>query len=260
MRNGSRFFRATVLWAGALLTIAAAHRVGTYLLQGGSWRPGNLVWEVPTWLGLVLPFAAFAGGLSVFRAFSLRSAITYAVPIAVIAYLLMAYAAPVALYRVQNSRGVDVSAQNPFGPPTPSAWKALRTQVRADPPSEFSYDVDRPFEFPPGWVTYRIHSPVVFGLFAILAALLGLQAGFLTSGLSPPARRNARWAIGLLSAVAFFLAEAAGGEWVRSDPLHSGILGAWIPLVLPLAELAILGRFDRLRRRRLHASEPPSVY
>jgi hypothetical protein len=136
---------------------------------------------------------------------------------------------------------------------------AVRAQVEANPPSEFSYSVDRPFESSPGWLTYRIHSLAVFSLFAILAALLGRQAGFLTSGLSPPARRNARWAIGLFTAVAFFLAEAVGGEWVRLDPVHSGILGAWLPLALPLAELAILTRVAHQRQRRLHAFRPPSV-
>ena len=55
-------------------------------------------------------------------------------------------------------------------------------------------------------------------LFAILAGLLGQLVGFLTGSLSPPARRNARWALGLLTAILFFLAQAVGGEWVRVRP------------------------------------------
>ncbi len=258
MRNVLRFFLATGTWAAALVIIAAAHQVATAPPEG-SWHLTDLVYQVLAWFGLVLPFVAFAGGLSISRDSSIWSAGKYAVPVAVLAYVLIAYAAPIARYRIQSSRGVDVSSQYPFGPNTPSAFKALRNQVETDPPPEFGYSVDRPFEQPPSWLTYRIHSVAAIAFFAILAALLGRQAGFLTSGLSPPARRNERWAIGLLSAVAFYIAVMVGEDWVRWDPLRSGILGAWIPLLLPLAELAILARLTHLRRRPLHASAPPSV-
>ena len=258
MRNGPRFFLATGIWAAALVVIAAAHQVAT-AAPGGGWHVTNLGYQTLAWFGLVLTFAAFAGGLSISRVSSIWSAGKLAVPITVIAYVLLAYAAPIARYRVQSSRGVDVSTRDPFGPATPSALRALRDQVEADPPLEFNYRFDRPFELPPSWLTYLLHSVAAMSIFAILAAVMGHLAGCLTSGLSPPARRNARWAMGLLSAVAFFLAVMVGDDWVRSDPLHSGILGAWVPLLLPLAELAILARLTQMRRRRLHASAPPSV-
>ena len=259
MRNGARFFQATGLWATALVVIAVVYQVAT-AAPGGGWQPTSLGNQTLAWFGILLPFAAFAGGLSISRASSLWSAGRYAVPVAVIAYVLVAYAAPIARYRIQSSRGVDVSSLYPFGPSTPPALKALRDQGEADPPPEFRLSADRPFELPPNWLTYLLNSAAAMSVFAILAALMGHLAGVLTSGLSPPARRNARWAIGLLSAGAFFLAEAGGGEWVRWDPAHSGILAAWIPLLLPLAELAVLARIARLRHGHFYDSAPPSVF
>lgn len=258
MRNVPRFFLATGTWAAALVMIAAAHQVAT-ASPGGAWHYADLGYQALAWFGLVLPFAAFAGGLSISRDSSIWAAGKYAVPLAVLSYVLLAYGAPIARDRLQNPSGSDISTQAHPGPRTPSALKAWRAQVEANPPAEFDYSVDRPLARPPVWLTYRLHSVAAIAFFAILAALLGQLAGYLTTGLSPPARRNARWAIGLLSALAFYMAVMVGEDWVRSDPLHSGILGAWVPLLLPLTELAILGRLTHLRRRRLHASAPPSV-
>lgn len=144
-----------------------------------------------------------------------------------------------------------------MGAPTPSQLRARRGIVIATPPETYSFRRDRPFESPPNWLTYRIHSPVVIALFAILGALLGQLVAFLTSGLSPPARRNARWALGLFSALAFFIAEVAGGAWVRLDPGNSGLAGAWLPMLMPLAELALLAFL--VRRRALHGLPDPRV-
>jgi len=119
----------------------------------------------------------------------------------------------------------------------------------ADPPGKFSLHIDRPLEQPPNWLTYRIHSPVVIAGFALLAALMGRGLAGLTTGLSPPRRRIARLGLGLAAALAFFLAHAAGGQWVRADPTNPGVLGAWLPLLVPAAGLAVLEGLGRARNR-----------
>ena len=118
----------------------------------------------------------------------------------------------------------------------------------------YSFRIGRPLTHPPNWLTYLLHSVVVITCFTILAALLGHRGGTLTTGLSPPNRRNARWALGLASSIAFFLAEAAGGDWVRANPSNSGVVGAWVPLVVPLAVLGLLEVLLRIRNPKRDTS------
>jgi hypothetical protein len=47
---------------------------------------------------------------------------------------------------------------------------------------------------------------------------------------------------------------SAGAAWVRSDPDVSGVAGAWLPVLIPLVELAVLGLTARRRGDLLHAS------
>jgi len=136
--------------------------------------------------------------------------------------------------------GVDVSQRYPTGPTTLGGLRELRTRVLENPPEEFSLSAERLLDAPPNWISFQIHTLFALSLFAILAALLGALTAGLTTGLSPPARKNARWASGLASGVLFFIGESLGGEWVRADALHSGVLGAWGAMVIPVLELAFL--------------------
>jgi len=209
--EGSRFFLSTTLWTAGLVTVASVFYVVAGSPPEGAWSVWHAAFRLTAWVGLFLPYASFAGGVAVHASLPQRSVALRAVLLAAISYGLQAYVSPVAEYRDRTSRGGDVVTAFPFGPRTPGGFTALRSAVEADPPARYSFSVDHPLETPPNWLTYLIHSLIVVAGFALLAALLGYQVGFLTSGLSPPARRNARWALGLTTALTFFVAEAAGG-------------------------------------------------
>ena len=149
--------------------------------------------------------------------------------------------------------GADLQSVHPFGPDTPGALVAQRRAIVANPPERFSFRVSEPLTHPPNWLTYGLHSPIVLSVFAIFAAFLGRKGRTLTTGLSPPNRKNSRWALGLVVSLAFFLAVAAGAEWVRKNPSNSGVLGAWLPLIVPLAGLCVLELLIRRRAGPLSA-------
>jgi hypothetical protein len=247
--SGRGFATATGTALGVLVGWNLAYQVSAGLLVGGFGRPGHLVYQLPGWIGLFLPYAALAGGMAAHALLSPKGVLGRATAVAAMSYLLLAWASPTAIHHANASAGVDVATQYAFGPDTPGALRAQRAAVEADPPEEFSLRIDRPLEQPPNWLTYRIHTPLVMAGFALLAALLGYGLAGLTTGLSPPRRRIARLGLGLAAALAFFLALAAGGQWVRADPANAGVLGAWLPLLVPLAGLAVLEGLGRARDR-----------
>lgn len=257
--GGLKLFTATAAWwaglvaAGLLYHLISGLQLG---VSGGLWIIAN---RLAGLAGLLLPYVCFAGGVAAHRHLPSRSVATRAFLLSIVSYALLAYGLPVSDYRAKALAGADVATDYPTGPLTPAGLQELRSAVQADPPAAHSFAVGQPYQKPPNWLTYLIHSLAAISLFAILAAILGQQTGFLTSGLSPPARLNARWALGLLTAGAFFVAEAAGGEWVRLDPSNSGVLASWLPLVVPLLEYAILWAIVRRRGLHLHTSDPSGV-
>lgn len=243
------FFGLTALWTGGLVALAMVNQVAWDILRTGSLHLAELLSQVPAWIGLVLPFVVFAGGLAA-AGLSTSSVAKRAVLLALLSYGLLAYASPMAQYRAWASAGVDVAALHPFGPETPGGIRARRSAVEADPPEVFSFRTSRPLERPPNWLTYLLHSSIALAGFAVLSALLGQRARMLTTGLSPPWRRLAHWALGLASGALFFGVVLGGGEWVRAHPSRSGMLGAWLPLLVPLVTLAVLEIQRRTRGRR----------
>jgi hypothetical protein len=241
-----RFFLPVVTWLGLLVGLALSHLLLTATVGGRSWSGWEIAYLLPGWVGLFLPYAAFAGGSATHSALHPQSLAGRALLLSVISYGLLAYGSPVADYRARTFRGADMVAELPLGPLTPSTLLRLRSIAEADSAASHSFRVGRPFERPPNWLTYLLHSRAAVALFAILAALLGQRTGFLTSGLSPPARRNACWALGLATGMAFFVAEAVGGDWVRANPSNSGVVGAWLPLLVPVVELAFLHAVTRV--------------
>ena len=251
---GLGFTALVTIWVAGLLLLILIHQVVSGLLQGGIWRPSEVICLVPGWIGLLLPFATFAGGLAGHAVLSGGSVLKRAAVIAVVSYLLLAYGSPVAVYRDHASRDAGLTTLYPFGPYTPGGLLALRSAIEADPPETYSFRINHPLTRPPNWLTFLLHRAIVIAVFSFLAGLLGHRGGRVTTGLSPPNRRNARWALGLASSVAFFLAEAAGGEWVRADSSNPGALGAWLPLAVPLAVLGLLEVLVRIRKPMAGAS------
>lgn len=231
------FLYRTVVWLGILLILPILASVLGEAPLGGSWTFLKRAFLLSAWVGLFLPFAAFAGGLA---ADLRRGAFQHWLPaigVCLLTFLLLGFFSPLLQYEVESRMGLDLATQFPTGPRTISGLKLWRTRVVLDPPSEYSLSAGQPLRTPPNWITYLIHSQLALSLFALFSVLSGTLSSFLTTGLSPPGRQNVRWAIGLLSGAIFFAAEAFGGDWVRADPSHSGILGAWGPILIPIVEL-----------------------
>jgi hypothetical protein len=203
-------------------------------------------------LWVIYPFVAFAGGLAASsRPRGTRAASTSVIVVTVllggIAYVTGVLLVPVAELEADRRAGIDVEARYPLGAETPGALARQRAAVLERPPHEYRFSVDRPFEHPPNWLTYLLHQPVALYVFAVVNALLGLAVGWSTTGLSPPRRRQVRWFIGIAAALAFYVVAAWGTQWVRASPENSGIVGAWLPLTLPL--LALIGTYVGGRSR-----------
>ncbi len=250
MPPGASFYARTLGWTGGLLALTVLYRV----LTGAALDRTGAAWQIVHLLangtGLLLPFAAFAGGVATHAVLRARGVALRAGLLVLASWALMAFLSPLAQYRSWVSAGMDGAARFPMGVETPFALAALRSSVVSHPPAEYSFSVERPFQAPPNWLTYLIHSPAAIACFALLAALLGWACARLTLHLPPPPRENALWALGVASSVAFMAAVTAAGEWVRLHPSNPAVLAAWGPLLVPLVELgllaAVLRRWGRL--------------
>lgn len=230
---GTAFFRATALWILILLLAPALVQFQHAPPFSGGWTAWEAGFHLVGWLGVLAPYAVFAGGLALGCRSSVSSTVRYAALVGLAAYLLVWFAAPQMEYRAELAKGLPVETRHPTGPGTVSNLLSLRELVRESPPTEVRYSVETPLQTPPTWYTYLIHQPAAAALFAILAALLGRVTSVLTAGLSPPVRRNARWGAGLAVGASAFMAQALGAEWVRLHPSNSGLAGAWLPLLVP---------------------------
>lgn len=235
---------AIVSWWVGLLTIALIARLALISGGGGDWSSWETGRAVVSRLSTLLPFAVFAGGLAAGSPSAgwirqVRTLLAVALPLIALSYAGRTFVAPELEYRASAARGDDLDVRFPFGAETPFALAEQRAFINADPPASFRLSVERPLEQPPNWLTYRIHFPIVFAVFGIVNALLGLVVGLLTSGLDPPVRRQARWALGLACAIAFFAPASLAGAWVRSSVTHSAMIGVWAPLAVPVLGIMI---------------------
>jgi hypothetical protein len=214
--------------------------------------------------GLLLPFIAFCGGSTAYtrgqsRRKQARVVLPGACAIAIGSYSMLGVAFPLIDYQVARERYEDVETRRPFGPETTAGLARHRTFIIANPTGEVSFSLDRPLAQPPNWLAHRMQVPFMIAAFAVLNTLIGLHAGDVTSGLSPPSRRHARWALGLVTAVGFWAATLIGGDWVRGDPARPSWIGSGMPLVLAVFVLFVLRDIANRRSARLHASRPSRV-
>jgi hypothetical protein len=215
-------------------------------------------------VGSLAPFTVFAGGVSIYRRgmrwHGVYPGLATAIMVAGLSYVLLAVASPVLDYRLERAAATPavVADGRPTGPRTPRAILSQRQHVLANPPDVYSFSVEEPFSQPPNLLTLELHLPLLLAVFSVLNTLLGVLTADLTNGLSPPVRRNLRWAVGLFCGVAFFVAMAAADSWVRSSIEVSGIAGAWLPLAVPLLEAGLLLALIR-RRTGLHAQPDSGV-
>lgn len=206
--------------------------------------------------GFVLPFLVFAGAVALrntcgFSGRVLRATAVLGVATSAVSYALAAWVAPTIHDRELALSGPEAADVRRFGPRTPAGVLRNLRFVEANPPSQYSLRVAEPERFPPNVLRWELHLSATVALFAVINALLGLLAADLTVDLRRGNRRNARLAIGLMSGIAFLgivLLTEPTGLFLLSGELRSGILAAWVPLLLPTAGCLLLVYLVRSRR------------
>lgn len=240
-----RYAAAAALWLVALAGLILAHNVLVNISAAGTWSGLTVLRRLVVTVTALLPFVAFAGGAAVaaLEPMRRRGLIELACAVAGVAllfYVLAAFAVPVVEYRDMRANGVDVERILPFGPRTPSAWLRLREHVVADPPASYSYSTDRPLERPPNSIDYYVQREIAMALFAMLNGILGLLVARAVGRRRGPRRHRVLWAAGLASGVVLFAAMSTAGALVRSSLTVSGVAMAWLPLILPAGAIVWL--------------------
>lgn len=236
-RGIRKLYGWTVFCVGLLIVAPACLQLLNGPPLGGGWTAPSWAYLLSGWVGFFLPFAAFAGGVASGKTLPWPSAALHGAALAAASFVLIGFVSPQAEFRAAEIRGFPVATRYPTGPLTTLNLRTLREEIRQDPPAEYSLSVEDPKEHPPNWLTYLIHTPAVLAVFLLFSLFIGRSVSRLSTGLPPPLRANVHWASGLLSGVLFFVAENLGGDWARADPARSGILGAWVPLVVPAVVL-----------------------
>ncbi len=258
--------RKPVGWAGACFRAMAPWLL---LLVGGKvvltqiWAPleeasslSRWLWLIIDDLALVLPFLLFAVGLALGRVLGhsgrvVRVAVLVGMAVSILSYSLGAWAAPEIEERLRAARRADTVDTRQFGIPTPVGILRNLEFVRANPPPQYSLRTSSPQEFPPNVLLWRLHQPLAFAVFGIANVLLGLLASELTVDLSNRVRRNVRLAVGVGGAIAFLACMVVASPvepFLRDGTMRSGIVGAWLPLLIPLVEGLVLRYLVQSRR------------
>ncbi len=224
-------------------------------------QPTRLLSIAVSGLGLFLPFCAFASGVAAYAA-KTRAVVTLgaALTIALVSFVCLAYLGPLADYRHERLLGFDMEARSPFGPDTPAGLLQRLRYARANPPANPSLSVEAGLDLPAQWIERMLHTQFSWPLLAIVSALLGYLVASVTSGLSPPGRRHARWAFGVLSGLTYMvpavvLTRNAIG-YALDSVIVSGVRTAWLPHLLPTL---IAGALWFVVRRADETAAGPSV-
>jgi len=246
------FYRPIFLWMLGLVGLSLSAWLVSPEAGARPWTFWGGLCLFLGWISLFLPCVTFAGGLANSSPVPTRAVTMRSLGIAVIFYGSSAFAEPVAKHRFRQESVGNQAGDTRLGPRTPWAILAQRSANRASPPESYSFSVEHPFDRPPNWLLFSFWSSISLSVYCVLAAFLGQIVAFLTSGLSPPSRANTRWAVGLVTATLVLTAFVMGDSWVRQDVSHSGVVGAWAPLLVPLLGLWVL---MWLAQRRVAATD-----
>ena len=234
-------------WCGLLLGAQAILLFlwpsGEYLVSLAWWA-----WWVANDLGFVLPFLLFAGGVRLGRAMGysrrlLPTAVGFGLAVGAVSYYLAAWGAPELESRYWDTLGADTVEQRAFGAATPPGILRNLRAVEDNPPTEFSLRAGIPSQSPPNVLRWYLHLPVAMAVFGLINTLAGVLATLLTVNFSRGPRRNVLLALGVLGGLAFFGAVVLAGPiepFLRDGTMRSGVLGAWIPLAIPLLLCTVL--------------------
>jgi len=207
-------------------------------------------------LSLGLPFALFAAGVTVARRLghsrrALRATAMVGIAVGSISYLMDAWAVPIVQDMRIEALGADSDHNRRFGARTPAGILRNLRFVEANPPGEYSLRISEAERFPPNILRWHLHYPIAMAIFALVNVFLGLLAAELTVDLKRGARRTALLAFGVLGGIAFFAAlvlSAPTEPFLSRGEFRSGVLTAWLPLSVPLAEGLVLVYLTRSRR------------
>ena len=233
-------------------------------LLAPGWPPFEWMGSIGRWaasaigdFGLFLPFLLFAAGSALVRVLGLswrlvRVAATVAVVLSSLAYSCYAVLAPIVVHRSQAEEIRGFEERHRFGPYTPVGLVRNLRFVQTNPPTDHSLGTDELRRRPPNVLLWELHRPITMAVFGIVNVLLGILATEATARMNRPAQWNARLGIGVAGAIAFYaLMEMMSPvhSALRGDPIPSGILRAWTPLLLPVTEALLLGFLVWSRRR-----------
>jgi len=193
-------------------------------------------------LGFILPFAAFAGGVAIWRrgpaSGSTRAAVLAGLAIGLASYASSEIAGPLANYAALADEP-DLADVRPFGPSTPAGKLRQLRFVEANPPEQ--YGLGDAARTPPNYVRFLLHLPVALVVFSVLNCMLGLYATRMMYTLRSATRRNGSLAIGLAGGLGLFAAVFVAGHPNRDWVSVSGVAAAWLPLTIPLLEAMVFG-------------------
>lgn len=220
-------------------------------LAAASWW----VWSVANDLGFILPFLLFAGGVKLARVmgYSRRlppTALGLGLALGAVSYGLAAWGAPELETRYWDTLGPEAAELRAGGAETPPNLLQNLRSVEANPPEEYSLRVGDRSRTPPNVLRWHLHLPVAMAVFGLINILAGVLAAQFTENFRRGARRNVVLALGVLGGLAYFGAVLIAGPiepFLRDGTMQSGILGAWIPLAVPL--LLSTGLFGIVRQR-----------
>ena len=212
-------------------------------------------WSAASDLGFILPFLLFAGGVKLAQVmgYSRRlhpTAVGFGLAVGAVSYYLAAWGAPQLESRYWDTLGAETVEQRTFGAATPPGILRNLRAVEANPPTEFSLRAGIPSQNPPNVLRWYLHLPVAMAVFGLINTLAGVLATQLTENYGRGARRNVLLALGVLCGLAFFGAVMMAGPiepFLRDGTMRSGVLAAWIPLVVPLLLCSVLFGIARKR-------------
>ena len=230
-------------------------------LLGLRWPPNPLASSFLWWvvaaiadIASILPFALFGAGVVLARKLGrsgrlLRAAAMVGILVGAVSYVLGAWVRPV--MTDQWIGETEALVELGFTPRTPVAIARHLRFVEANPPEEYNLWTDSPDQWPPNFLRRQLHSPVAMVVFGLINVLLGVLTAELTVGLTRGRRRNACLGIGFAGAIAFVacdFAVAPGPVFARGGAMLPGIVAAWAPLAIPVAEAFLLAHLVQRRR------------
>ena len=228
-------------WCALLLGVKAV-LLFQWPSDGHLAAPSWWVWSVANDLGFILPFLLFAAGVKLSRVMGysrrlLPTALAFGLAVGAVSYSLAAWGAPELESRYWDTLGPEAAELRTGGAATPPNILRNLRAVEANPPEEYSLRVGERSRTPPDVLRWHLHLPVAMAVFGLINILAGVLAAQLTENFRRGARRNVVLALGVLGGLTVFGAVVMAGPiepFLRDGTMRSGVLGAWIPLAIPL--------------------------